>query len=111
MSKNTKLITILLLLCGILTIAPFIFSAEEDFTGADDRAGQVVEEITPGYQPWISPIVEQVLGKELPGETESLLFCIQSAIGSGILCFCFGYLVARKKYQNNIRENNHEDSV
>ncbi len=40
------------------------------------------------------------LGKDLPeppgGETESLLFCLQAALGSGVLFFGFGYLVARK---------------
>ncbi|NCB06240.1 MAG: cobalt ABC transporter substrate-binding protein CbiN, partial [Clostridia bacterium] len=36
---------------------------------------------------------------ELPGgETETLLFCLQASIGTGVLAFGFGYLVAKKKY-------------
>ena len=50
------------------------------------------------YEPWFEPILETFLGGELPGEIESLIFCIQTGIGVGILAFGFGYLVARKKY-------------
>ena len=32
-------------------------------------------------------------------EVESLLFCVQTGIGVGIIAFGFGYLVARRKYQ------------
>lgn len=98
MNKNTKIIIILISICIILTIIPFVFSAGSEFSGADDKAGGIVEELTPGYEPWTTPILEKIIGGELPGETESLLFCIQSAIGSGILFYGFGYLVARKKY-------------
>lgn len=98
MNKNTKTIIILIALCVILTILPFILSAGAEFGGADDEAGTVVEELSPGYEPWATPILENILGGELPGETESLLFCIQSAIGAGILFYGFGYLAARKKY-------------
>lgn len=98
MSKNTKVVITLIALCILLTILPFVLSAGSEFGGADDRASAIVEEFTPGYEPWASPILETILGGELPGETESLLFCIQAAIGSGILFYGFGYLVARKKY-------------
>lgn len=98
MNKNTKTIIILLTVCVLLTIIPFVVSAGAGFGGADDAAGAAVEEISPGYTPWVEPIAEVILGGEIPGETQSLLFCIQSAIGSGILFYGFGYLVARKKY-------------
>lgn len=98
MNKNTKTIIILLVVCVLLTIIPFVVSAGAEFGGADDAAGAAVEELTPGYEPWATPIAEVILGGEIPGETQSLLFCIQSAIGSGILFYGFGYLVARKKY-------------
>ena len=39
--------------------------------------------------------------EETGGETESLLFCLQAALGSGVLCFGFGYLAARKKYKKD----------
>ena len=38
-----------------------------------------------------------MLGRELPGEVESLLFCVQSSIGVGILAFFMGRFVERKK--------------
>ena len=33
------------------------------------------------------------------GETETLLFCLQTALGAVVIGFGFGYLVARKKYR------------
>ena len=98
MSKNKKLIITLLIMCALLMIIPFIVSAGADFSGADDAAGVAVEEISPGYVPWAVPIAETILGGEIPGETQSLLFYLQSAIGAGVLCYGFGYLVARKKF-------------
>ncbi len=98
MNKNKKTIIILLVACVLLTIIPFVVSSGAAFGGADDVAGAAVEELSPGYTPWIEPIAEVFLGGEIPSETQSLLFCLQSAIGSGILFYGFGYLVARKKY-------------
>ena len=49
-------------------------------------------------EPWFTPVLEQMLGGELPVEVESLVFCVQTGIGVGILAYAFGYLVARKKY-------------
>ena len=47
----------------------------EMFTGADDQAKAVIQEIAPDYQPWLSSIFT-------PGvEIEGLLFC--TASGSG----------------------------
>ena len=45
--------------------------------------------------------MEEFLGKEIPGEVESLLFCVQTGIGVGIIAFCMGRLVERKKWQND----------
>lgn len=42
--------------------------------------------------------MEKVIGGEIPGEIESLLFCVQTGIGVAIVAYGFGYLVARKKY-------------
>jgi len=49
------------------------------------------------YEPWFTPVLEQVLGGELPGEVESLFFCLQTGIGVGVLAFGFGYLVGRSR--------------
>ena len=59
----------------------------------------MVEEIQgEAYEPWFTPVLETLLGGELPGEIESLLFCIQTGVGVGVLAYSFGYFVARKKY-------------
>ena len=94
MNKKTIItIFILLLVCVGIAVYPLLINENSDFGGADGAAEEAILEIDPDYEPWAeSPI-------ELPGgETESLLFCLQAAIGSIIIGFGFGYLVARKKY-------------
>ena len=94
MNKKTVItILVLLLVCVGIAVYPLMINEDSDFGGADGAAEEAILEIDPDYEPWAeSPI-------ELPGgETESLLFCLQAAIGSIIIGFGFGYLVARKKY-------------
>lgn len=99
MSKNTKIVLILLLIVFVLVVVPFIVAPNAEFGGSDDAGSQMVEEIKgEAYEPWFTPILETAIGGELPGEIESLLFCIQTGIGVGVLAFGFGYFVARKKY-------------
>lgn len=101
MKKNGKMVLGLLLACVVLTIMPFVVvSGDAEFGGADDAAGEAVGILNPDYEPWAEPVLEKLLGGELPGETESLLFCLQAALGAGILCYGFGYLAARKKYSD-----------
>ena len=47
--------------------------------------------------PWFNPVIETFLGKELPGEVESLLFCVQTGIGVGIIAYYMGRFVCIKK--------------
>ncbi len=95
MTKSVKqTIAILLLLCVIIAVFPLMKIKDSEFGGADGAAEEAILEIDPDYQPWAESILEPP-----GGETESLLFCVQAAIGSGILCFGFGYLAAKKKYQ------------
>lgn len=99
MKKNFKVVIGLLAACVILTVLPFmVASGDAQFGGADDAAGEAVEAMNPDFEPWALPLLERILGGELPGETESLLFCLQAAFGAGIICYGFGYLVARRKY-------------
>lgn len=99
MKKNRALIMGLLSGCVLMTLLPFaVASKDAEFGGADDQAGMLVETLNPEYEPWAAPVLETILGGELPGETESLLFCLQAALGSGVLFYGFGYLKARKKY-------------
>ena len=58
----------------------------------------MIETTDPDYEPWASPILEVILGGELPGEVESMLFCVQTGIGVGIIAFIMGRFVERKKW-------------
>ena len=104
MSKNTKIVLGLIALILILAIIPFFLAPGAEFGGSDDAGSQMVTQVTQkDYEPWFTPIFESALGGELPGEIESLLFCIQTGIGVGVISFAFGYLVARKKYAKKNR--------
>ena len=96
MSKNTKIVLILLVLAAIITVFPLLVVHNSEFGGADGAAEEVVLEIQPDYEPWAESLIAPP-----GGETESLLFCIQAGLGSGVLAFGFGYLVARKKYKKD----------
>lgn len=94
--KNKGIIaTVLIILCIIIAIIPLIFISDSEFGGADGEAENVIERIDPEYEPWVENIIEPP-----GGETESLLFCLQAAIGGIILGGGFGYLIARNKFSN-----------
>lgn len=83
----------------LLIVVPFIALKGAEFGGSDDAGSQMVNEVTgKEYTPWFTPILENFIGGEIPGEIESLIFCVQTGIGVGIISYCFGYLAARKKY-------------
>ena len=105
MSKTAKTVLALLALVIVLAVAPLFLRPDAAFGGSDDAGSRMVEEIRGGeYEPWFTPVLEQILGGELPGEVESLLFCVQTGIGVGVISFGFGYLVARKKYSSPERQ-------
>lgn len=102
MHKNSNKLFVGCVLVVVLCIAwmPLFLRPDAAFGGSDDAGSQMVEQIRgEQYEPWFTPILEQALGGELPGEVESLLFCVQTGIGVGVLAFGFGYFVARKKYK------------
>lgn len=70
---------------------------DAEFGGSDDAGSTVVEEVNSSFEPIAAPLIENLLGGELPGEVESLLFCVQTGIGVGVIAFCMGRLVERKK--------------
>ena len=99
MSRNTKIVLVSLLAVIVLALAPLFALKNAEFGGSDDAGSVKVEEVTgKEYEPWFTPVLEQIIGGELPGEVESLFFCIQTGLGVGVLAYGFGYLVARKKY-------------
>lgn len=96
MSKKQVLtILALILVCAVIMIFPLMTIRDSEFGGADGAAEEVIAELDPDYEPWAESLIE------LPGgETESLLFCLQAALGAAVVGFGFGYLVARKKYRS-----------
>lgn len=99
MSRNTKIVFVSLLAVIVLAFMPLFAVKDAEFGGSDDAGSVKVEEVTgKEYEPWFTPVLEQIIGGELPGEVESLFFCIQTGLGVGVLAYGFGYLVARKKY-------------
>ena len=92
--KKVVTILILLALCAVILIFPLMTIRDSEFGGADGAAEEVIAAVDPDYEPWAESILE------LPGgETETLLFCLQTALGAIVIGFGFGYMVARKKYR------------
>ena len=97
MSKNKTTVIILLIIAALIAIIPIFALPGAEFGGSDDAGSQVVQEISPDYEPWATPVLENAIGGELPGEIESLLFCVQTGIGVGIIAFFIGRFYERKK--------------
>lgn len=92
--KKVMTILILLALCAVILIFPLLTIRDSEFGGADGAAEEVIAAVDPDYEPWAESLIA------LPGgETETLLFCLQTALGAVVIGFGFGYLVARKKYR------------
>lgn len=99
--NNTTLVIVLLIVAVFIAFAPLFFLKDAEFGGSDDRGNSLIEETDPDYEPWATPILEVILGGELPGEVESMLFCVQTGIGVGIIAFVMGRFVERKKWQKD----------
>ena len=100
-SKNTVLVIVLLVIAALIAIVPLFALKGAEFGGSDDAGSVMVEQISGEYEPWFTPILETMIGGELPGEVESLIFCIQTGIGVGILAFFMGRFYERKKQQKS----------
>ncbi len=98
MKKSTVIALILAVI--LIAFVPLFALKDAEFGGSDDAGSTVVEEVDSSYEPWAEPILERLIGGELPGEVESMLFCVQTGIGVGILAFCMGRFVERKKWEN-----------
>ena len=102
MSKTTKKVLLLLLLVVVISVLPLILNRNAEFGGSDDAGSVMVEEINgSSYEPWFTPVLESMLGGELPGEIESLIFCLQTGIGVGVFAFFMGRFVERRKWMRD----------
>lgn len=95
--KKRNIVILLLIAIILIAFVPLFALKDAEFGGSDDAGSTVVEEVDSNFEPIAAPLIENILGGELPGEVESLLFCIQTGIGVGIIAFCMGRLVERKK--------------
>lgn len=106
MSKNKKLVIVLLIVAVIIAIAPLVALRNAEFGGSDDAGSQMISEIQgEEYEPWFTPVLENALGGELPGEVESMIFCVQTGIGVGIVAFVLGRYVERKKWTDRMESD------
>ena len=76
----------------VIAFVPLLFLKNAEFAGSDDKAKEAITEIDANYKPWFSPIWEPP-----SGEIESFLFSLQAAIGSGGVCYYFGYIKGKSK--------------
>lgn len=97
--NNKKTVAILLIIVLGLTFIPFLALKGAEFGGSDDAGSVMVEQINGEYEAWFTPVLETWIDGEIPGEIESLLFCLQTGIGVGVIAFCMGRFVERKKWQ------------
>lgn len=95
MKKSVFIAVIAVLLIALI---PLFLLKDAEFGGSDDAGSAVVEEVDSSYQPWAVPLAERLLGRELPGEIETLFFCLQTGIGVGIIAFIMGRFVERRKW-------------
>lgn len=92
---------ILLILVTAIILLPLFALKGAEFGGSDDAGSTKIEEIQGEYEPWFNPVFETALHGEIPGEIESLLFCVQTGIGVGVIAFILGRLVERKKHETS----------
>jgi len=71
----------------------------ELFTGADDKARDLVSEIAPNYQPWFKPLIEPA-----SGEIASLLFALQAALGAGFIGYYLGSARTRERLRREFEQ-------
>ena len=83
---------------ALMVVATFLIvppEGDEPYGGTDGTGGEIAEDKY-GYETWIDGSWMDLVGFTLPGETESLLFALQAAIGAVIIGFFIGTNSARK---------------
>lgn len=83
-----------LLAVVLIAAAPFLLlrNSDTEFEGTDAEAVAEAERLDPDLDPWATP-----LWSPPGGETESLLFALQAAIGAGVLGYVAGALRTRHR--------------
>lgn len=97
MSKG-KLVVVLLAACALIAVIPLMTVKNSEFGGADGEAEGVIAQLDPEYEPWAEPVLEPP-----GGETESLLFCLQAALGAGVIGYAFGTFRERTRKEQAVK--------
>lgn len=82
----------LILLASAIAVIPLFMWKDSEFGGADGLAEEKITAIQSDYTPWANPLFEPP-----GGETESLLFSLQAALGAGVIGYVVGTVRARSK--------------
>lgn len=93
LSKNQKMYIGGFLVIAAICVLTLTF-VSGDFGGSDDSGGGVAEDDY-GYTPWTDDLFT-LLDFEMPGETESLLFAVQAALGAFIIGYFIGLNAGKK---------------
>jgi cobalt/nickel transport protein len=83
-----------LLVLAVVAIAaiPLLVAQGASFGGADTQAVAAVQELRPGYTPWVRPLFLP------PGaEVEGALFALQAAGGAAVIAYVIGYRRGRRR--------------
>ncbi|CAM5782056.1 MULTISPECIES: energy-coupling factor ABC transporter substrate-binding protein [Brevibacillus] len=83
---------LLILAAAVLAVVPLLVVKDSEFGGADGAAEEAIMEVAPDYEPWFQPLLEPP-----GGETESLLFALQAALGAGVIGYAIGLYRGRLK--------------
>ncbi len=98
MKNNKKTVIILLAIAIFIAIIPIITMSNHEYIGTDDAGSQTISEITgEEYEPWATPLIENIIGGELPTIAESLLFGLQTLIGVCVIIFFMRRLIIRER--------------
>ena len=91
--KNSLLLAAVVLLIGIPLLKVKAPNGGETaiFTGTDNQAQGVIQQIAPDYQPWFESLFTPP-----SGEIESLLFALQAALGAGVIGYYVGYVRGKR---------------
>ena len=71
--KKRNIVILLLIAIILIAFVPLFALKDAEFGGSDDAGSTVVEEVDSDFEPIAAPLIENILGGELPGEVESLL--------------------------------------
>lgn len=93
--SKKKVVVILLVICILIATIPLLIHENSEFGGSDGHAEELITEINPDYEVWADPVMEPP-----GGETESLLFCLQAALGAGVFGYGLGVLRERHHKEN-----------